>query len=531
MNKDNLEKIKKQLKLLLKRVKLLLKDKKIRYAVICVAAVLFALIVTAMLNTNSSDRTVLFSSESPQEVADMYTTLKTAGADPQIDSSGRITVPSNEVNVWAFYIGSEGYASLGYGLAAENSGMTQTEAERQTWDLRQSQDRLQDTLKMLSGVSNAVVTLDIPQTSNYIWEQTGNNQTATASILLTLTSNSTLSPDQVASIKNFVAAQFNNMSPENVTVLNSKTMLEMESTSSSNVITYEQNFELERIIQSQIENNIVRLLSARYGADGVVATAKVTINYDKMITEQLELAKDPEDGEGFITDKTIEGIVSGYNNVAGIVGEEDNTDTPTYPYGTYEAEDAVHFYSTAEFDYSYTKTQVEKGQAALERATVSVMVKDSSFTEAVRTELVSLISTSADIAPELIFVSSFVTPSLLGDGDTAADNIARFFAILDTIPAWVFITIGVSLLLIILLIVSAVRKHRKKKNELKIVADEAALAAQREIEDHKQKLINDANASTDHAGDAIINEIRGFAEQNPEITASLIRTWLKEETN
>lgn len=532
MKKLNLDwdKIKKQFKLLLKRIKLFLKTTTGKIVAIVAAAVLVALILTIALNSSKDERTVLFSSVNTQEVTNMYTSLKMAGADVQINNDGALTVPTTELSIWAFHIGTEGYATPGYGLAAENSGMTQTESERETWDLRQSQDRLQETLKVLSGVSNAVVTLDLPETSNYIWEQTGSNKEASASILLTLSSNTILTGEQVTSIKNFVAAQFNNMVPSNVTVLNSKTMLELHGiVENSNIITYEQNFELERIIQEQIEGNITRLLSQRYGADGVVATARVTINYDKMITEQLELAKGP-DGEGFVTDKTVEGLVTGYDNVGGIVGEEDNTDTPTYPYGAYEAEDAVHFYSHAEFDYSYTKTQVERGQAVLERATVSVLVNDPNFNETTRDDLISLISTSADIPVELIFVSSF-TPPTVDSSDSFADQLARFFDILATIPAWVFITLGISLFLIIALIVSAIRKMRKKKAERKMVADEAALAAQREIEDHKQKLIDDAKASEDPAGDAIINEIRGFADQNPEIAASLIRSWLKECEN
>ena len=101
---------------------------------------------------------------------------------------------------------------------------------------------------------------------------------------------------------------------------------------------------------------------------------------------------------------------------------------------------------------------------------------------------------------------------------------------------------GALLLLIIVLIVvlSILRKRKKKKQQEE---EEAAAAAaelaesavqtqeeiEREIEEHKRMLQNEALANSNQKENAITQEIRDFAKENPEITAALLRSMLKEE--
>jgi flagellar biosynthesis/type III secretory pathway M-ring protein FliF/YscJ len=49
-----------------------------------------------------------------------------------------------------------------------------------------------------------------------------------------------------------------------------------------------------------------------------------------------------------------------------------------------------------------------------------------------------------------------------------------------------------------------------------------------EIERYKQELANAAKAAVNMKDDAITGEVRQFAKDNPEITANLLRNWLKE---
>ena len=52
---------------------------------------------------------------------------------------------------------------------------------------------------------------------------------------------------------------------------------------------------------------------------------------------------------------------------------------------------------------------------------------------------------------------------------------------------------------------------------------------EREIEEHKRQLQNEALASANSKENAITEEIRNFAKENPEITAALLRSMLRED--
>ena len=94
--------------------------------------------------------------------------------------------------------------------------------------------------------------------------------------------------------------------------------------------------------------------------------------------------------------------------------------------------------------------------------------------------------------------------------------------------------LGLSILFVILLVVVILLTLQAKKK--KKLAEEAAAAEtatqddiNREIEEHKRMLQNEALANSNQVESAITQEIRDFAKENPEITASLLRSLLKEE--
>lgn len=513
------------------------RKKKITIGGIVGGIILFAVIVTVLLNRNQSGYTVLYSNIDSSESASVYQTLKEMGAAPVMNEQGEIMVPEQEYDIWLLKLAEKGFprSAPSYDIFSSHVGMTTTEAERQQWLLYQLQDRVQTTLKRIDGVDNAIVTINVPENSEYVWEQATNTQTATASVLLTLQSGKTLQAGQITAVKNLIAASVPQMKPEDVTVVDAKTSLELLGESEENGITVTQNLEFEKTVQKQIEDNIVRALAPRYGNDGVVAVAKVTLNYDKMITEKKELQEKPEEqgGGGYATHTEGKYTLNGAETVGGIAGEEDNTDIPTYSY-TQPAQDGdtTYYEWNTDLDYSYIKTQVEKGGAVLERATVSVMVDEKNLTQARRDELVRLVSNSADIVPELVFVSSFdasQTEQLQpDDGDQSERE-----SVWVLIPRWLYFVIGGSLLLIIILIIAVIvirrRAKRAREKEAARREEEERRRLQQEIESHKRQLSDAAKSKSSPSDDAVMQEVRDFAKTNPEITANLLRSWLKED--
>lgn len=516
------------------------KKKKIIFGSILAGVILLAILLTIFINRGKSKYCVLYADMDPTEASSVYQTLQSMGTDVQLNNKGEVMVPVKEYDSLLLQLAAQGYpqTALTYDIFSSHSGLTATESEKQTWLLYELQNRIQNTLTRLSGVQSSVVTINLPSQSEYVWQQATTDQTATASVLLTLQNGASLSGDQVTSIKNLVAKGVPRLSPENVSIINAATMLELlgSDVEGSTTLTEEQKFELERTIRNRIEQSAVRILSPRYGADGVVAVASVTIDFDKMMTERMELLEraDPNSG-GYVTKFIEDWGTNGQTTVGGLVGEEDNTDIPTYPYQNGEAiNNSNDYHREVRYDYGYLKTQVERGNAVLDRATVSVMVKEDNLTDLRREELIGIVASATDIDVDNIFVAAFNAASENPEnpGDDRPTGIFDF----SKIPLWVYLVAGGVLLLIIALIIIIVLIRRRmrrvaeeKEKEKERAVQESEQQLKDEIEQYKRQLTDAARGSMDPKDDAIVSEVREFAQSNPEIAANLLRNWLKED--
>ncbi len=504
------------------------KKKKVIFGGVAAGVILFAVLLTVFLNSANGRYAVLYENLESTESAQVFSELKSMGADAQLSSSGQVMVPQDEFDIWLLQLAAQGYPKSAptYDIFESNTSMSATEAEMQQVLVHQLQDRAQVTLERIDGVLEAIVTINMAESSDYIWDEATNDAVGSTSVLLTLSDGVVLDSTQVLAIKNLIAFGVPKMAPENVVVVDASTSLELGAEDSlENTVSVNENFELESIVQSQLEESIVRLLAPRYGDDGVVASAKVTINYDKMITEQMELLEN-EDGEGFPTHTDGEYNGPGDETIEDIVGEEDNTDIPDYSYTNPDDETSYYAWNT-DIDYSYIKTQVESGNAELERATISVMVDEENMTQERRDELTSLISTGVDIPAEQIYVSSFVATGEVIDEPTInpEPEINQWWTI---IPWWGYLAAGGLLFIIIILfiIISFRRYHNAKAVEITNILEDEKNA---EIEEYKKKLADMAKSEDQEKNAAIIEEVRAFAQVNPEAAASLLRSWLKEE--
>lgn len=519
------------------------KKTKSRLGIGSAAVVLLAVIAAVIINAQNAKYTQLYTGLSTSEAGSIYGVLNDMGADVKFDSDGNIMVLKNEYDVWILQLAALGYpkTALTYDIFSSNAGMTSTESEKAQWLLYQLQDRIQATLERMDGVVSATVTTTIPETSNYVWETASTEQRASAGVLLTLDPGVVLSGEQVSAIRMLISSSVPMMEPEDVTVVDAGTMLELTSNSgSSSEAANDQSLAFELMVQKQIEDNVTRLLAPRYGSGGVVPVAKVTIDYNKMMTEKLEMTPN-EDGNGNVTHNEGSYSINGTVAAGEVVGEEGNTDVPTYANNTPTGNQGMTDYNwSSDYDYSYIKTQIESGNAILKRATISVMVNESSLTDVRITELKNLVYGCTDIPVDLISISAFdksalnepAEPQPSPSDETKESLIQKVM----NLPTWAYIAIGVGflVLLLVIIVVITIIKRKKKENYIKEAEEEErerakeARRQQMEIESYKRSLEDIAKGKTDPKNDAIVEEVREFAKTNPQIAANLIRTWLKE---
>ena len=541
------------------KVKTYFKDmpKKKRVVTIAVAAavVLVAIILTISLNSATKTKYVsLYSDLSTTEASDIYQALVDMGADVKVGTNTQILVPQNEYDIWLLKLAAKGYpkTALSYDVFSSHSSMTTTETDKAQWLLYQLQDRIQSTLERMDCVETATVTISVPETSDYVWESAENQEKTTASVLLSLKKDTNITGEQVSAIKNLVAAAVPKMEADSVKVVDATTMLELSATTGSNGNANSTGLDFEFMVQKQIEDNVVRLLTPRYGSNGVVAVAKVTIDYDKMMTESYQVnpnSADPSNGVA----KHNEGSysINGNQTAGDVVGEENNTDVPKYGYTSPNADGGLTDYTwSKDYDYSYIKKQIESGNAILKRATVSVLVNDKSLTTATKEDLTNLVSKATDIPTDLISISAYqlsaavVSPTTGGNvttntnTNTGGSTLPFDFSKLNllNLPLWMYAAAGAALLILIILVIVLVKR---KKNKAANFAREQAEAEERarieeekrqqhEIENYKHSLEVMAKGDIDPKNEAILEDVRSFAKDNPQITANLIRSWMKE---
>ncbi len=495
------------------------------------AIIVLAIVITAIINASKPGYKVLYSGLDPQETTEVHAALQEMGVSTEMNNKGEIMVPTEQYDNLLLQLAAKGYPQSAptYDIWTNSNSMTATDTDKKTALVYQLQNRLQTTLMRLDGVKSAIVNLNIPEESNYVWQKATEDSTATASVTLTLEKNVTLEREQVTAIKNLVAFSTPNLDPEKVSVIDAGTGRELSGVSEPGNYDTSDALKAEQTYQQTLEENVVRLLSARYGAENVVAVARVTLDFDKLKEETKELTR-PADGQNAVTEQggkySITGTIPG---AQGIVGEEDNTDIPSYPMDQDPLQDGgvTNYEWNQKIDYGYILTQTEKAAPYVESATISVMVNDNNLDNATRTELIDQISKSTSIDPANISLASMNLPA--EEPENPDDGGQSFLE-----QYWLYLVIagGILLLIIVAVIVIIIftkRRARRLAAQAQAELEEQQRSMEEELEAYRRQLEATAKAGAQSKDTVIVDEVRGFAAENPEITASLIRSWLKED--
>lgn len=520
-----------------RRVKILL--------ISAVGAVLALLLIAGILFSSRMEPKfkVLYNNMDSVETTEVYKVLQEKGVQAQMNNQGQILVPSEQWDSLIYELAGEGFpkTAMPYDMFLDHSGFTTTEFEKRQTLLFQLQDRMQTTLSRIGGVESAAVTINIPEEKTYIWEESS-AEPSSASVLITMQKDLTLSPKQVTAIKNLVAFSVPQLEKENVTVMDAATGLELEEEISPDERYNVDRIDFERAMEENIEEKVRRVLSIAYPGNKMTVAATVVLDYDKMLTES-NLLQEKENPDGttspYPTHRDDMFSTDGNQLPGGVVGEEDNTDIPLYQYGGATGNGDVPLYRRiTDYQYGYIKTQVEHNNAKLLSSSVGVYVDTETLAANRRDELVDLVAKATSIPPENITVlgGEYIPPvqpdGQGGNGQGGEDEETEGVN-------WLVIAIAAGVLLLLLLIlfllILRARKKKKKNKMLQAIEAEKEAAAavartkEEEIAAYKKELVAAAQANVNDKETAIADEVREFAKENPEITANLIRSWLKED--
>ncbi len=512
------------------------KKRKILYISVLAAVVLFAVILTIVLNTKHY--VVLYDGLESTEAAEIVNEIQTLGVDANVSADGKITVPEDQQDSMRMQLGVKGYpkSSLNYDVWNTNVDMFTTDTEKREQARMQLQERLIATIETLAGVDKAIVTLDIPEQKDTVINV--NAQPSKASVVLHLKKDVALTDDQLNGIKHIVLTSVSGLTEENISITDGTgKLLEVGKQDERDVVTIErEKLRFKQEYQNAIKEEVLSLFLPAYGENGVKVSVNADLNYDKKVSENTKYTPSHDDGSAMIQNENTKNASGTNGTDGGVVGVEPNADD-TYPTGT---EGDTGAWSQNERSTSYLvntlKEQIEKQGYDIDTMSVSVMVYTDLLSDDQKQTLTAAAAMAAGTKEEFVSVGNI--PKLTDDAAANA-NLAYPFGWTQS-QFFAFVAVLIVLIIIFMALYLSVSKRARRKR--RAIEREIMAAAQLAGENGQVDGFFNAgekvevaslteNATVETKESAVRREISEFAKNSPEIVAQLLKSWLREEAD
>lgn len=516
--------------------------------------------VAGFLNIKKYD--TLFVGLNEQEAREIIGKLQDKGVAYRYENDGTILVDSKEEERIKAELVYEGYPKSGftYDIFKENINLMTTDFEKNSYKLFELQDRIGATIRLFDGVKDAKVTIALGEERRYVLD--ANQKTpASASVVVVMQNGGSPSPEQVKGIQRLVSKSIPQLDLSNVVVLDGDGNDVSQSDSlQSELAKLRKEFETQ--IENSVKSKIINVLAPFYGEENIRVSVKATVDMNKKIRETInytlpELATKEEkqptvvlDANGEIidelpatetdenTNEVIRGIPSresinqeitrDRNQAGGVVGTESNADIPIYGAGLPINGNELHVINQNDIDYlvNQIKEQTQVDSGMVEDMMISVSLNNKGTPGLSREDLLGLIGNAAGIEKDkqeskiTVVSGAFYAPE-----EPPAEEVPP--TLLDQYRIWIYGAVAAFILafIVTLIVFMILRKRKKKKrqklaigsaNHMEVIEEKIAL---------EPELISIKNEKTLE----LRNNIRDFAVDNPEISAQLIRSWLRGE--
>lgn len=543
------------------------KTKKMLIAIVAgtVAIAIVGLGVLAL--GTKSDYSTLFTGMNQEEAQEVVALLQEQGVDYRFnDANGSVQIPDAQVDQVRAQLLSQGYPKSGftYDMYRDNAGLMTTESDKKQYTLYELQDRLGAQIRLFEGVRDAKVT--IAEAGEQKYALGDNTQTdASASVVVTMQNGEQLTGSQASAIKNLIARAVRGMNFTNVSVFDAETMMEISGESEESPYGSVTDITaITSMVESNIAGNVRRVLEKLYGEGTVAVSVKGTLNMERLIQESILYTTpekiNEEDKTGLLHQENVSSENSGalIAGNGGVVGADANADTPRYTNGANDqtgTDTYANSNATREWLYNSVKEQRQIDPGVLENTTIGVVI-DTDNTSIPEQDLIALIANSAGIdtgeARQKITVIRALSPaSAAAKEEAARPEVPVSVPPTETrsIPLPIIIAIGAGIALLLLLVLLLLLRSRKKKAQAEEMnfalaednggdefpveeaapgSKEAAVSLTLEEDDELEKNEEIINLRMQHSL-KLKQNIGDFVEQNPQIAAKLVQSWLRGE--
>ncbi|NLK40280.1 MAG: flagellar M-ring protein FliF [Clostridiales bacterium] len=507
-------------------VKKIDKKKKKTYLFLLGFCLTTAVILAIILNRKNY--IVLYRNLDITECAEIVSTLEEMGIPHKVKNENTILVRDKDEPSVKLQLASKGYpkSALNYDIFTQNINFMTTDFEKTQYSLYQLQERLAAAIETMSVVNDAIVTITLPDNRFTILDE--DKIEPSASVLLKVMGGVSMTGQQIRGIEQLVAKSVPGLVAENISIINQDGIV-LNNTEDETLSDAAGRFSAQKEISGLYAARIKSVLAPIYGDDGVSVGVNVILDFDTKIIESIDYST--EDGKTGIIgnfDQTYEGSAPTGQN-GGVPGTDSNSEIPGYvTIDPSDTEGSVSSKVSIDYLVDYVKQQIQKQGAEIKDVTVSVLIDKSEMSEIESANLKSIVANTAGVDLDKVALYNMEFKKLDGGSViTPPENKSIIAELLESkyLPLLVVSVLAILLIVTLIILFVVIRKKNKAKKLLlaaKAAATEAGAGAEEEIKE--------IHINRDSREKQLANEIREFSLKSPEITAMLLRTLLKGDT-
>ena len=525
------------------------------------AAIAIIAVLVLKLGTNT-DYSTLFTGLNQEEAQEVVALLQEEGVDYRFnDKDGAIRVPAVKADQTRAELLSKGYPKSGftYDMYRNNAGLMTTESDKKQYTLYDLQDRLGAQIRLFEGVQDAKVTIAEAAEQKYAL-QDNTNTDASASVVVTMEAGQSLNDSKAAAIKNLIARSVRGLNFTNVAVFDADTMMEVGGSAAGEDAfgSAKDLTALTSLIENNISVNVRRVLEKLYGPGNVAVSVKGTLNMERLIQENTQYSTpekiNEQDKTGLLNREDTVNENSAASDQG--AGADANADTPRYTNqdNTQAIADSYSNSSaTREWLYNSVKEQRQVDPGVLENATVGIVINTDDTTTVTNNQLINLVADSAGIPRDLANQSITIVRAPSQETVPVITPPEQPQTKEDGLPLPIVIAMiagGILILLLLLLLLMEKRRRRRKADEYVDAPNMYAVEEEARAPETEAPPVNVLNTEAGlqmqaenaemERNEEILNlrmqhslklkqNIGEFVDQNPQIAAKLVQSWLRGE--
>jgi len=511
-------------------------EKKQRNISLLIVGVCLITAVLSVILLNKKEYVLLYRGLDIVECAEISSRLDELGIAHKVQNESAIFVEESSEPSVKLQLASEGFpkSTLNYDVFTQNIDFMTSDYEKTQYSLFQLQDRLQAAIETLDVINKAIVTITLPRDSISVLD--ADKVEPSASVLLETQDGVVLKAQQIKGIEQLVAKSVRGLSPENISIID-QTGAVLNDNSDEDAASTAEMISMEKQIADIYSDRIRSVLSPIYGDSNISVGVNVVLDYTKKTIQTTDYT--PSDANAGVIDsfeQTYTGpITDGVNG--GVPGTESNSEIVTYETrnDNEEGDGVISNQVSVKYLVDQVIEQVQKDKAEVKDVTVSVLINHNDIPEETITKLTDVVANATGIGAEKVALYNMEftdknsrqddspdTTDLPNDDEQDLPDEEGLLS-LKNLP----ILAGAALVSVVLIAgILIILGKRKKKQKI------AATRAEESMADIAAKLQAEVDLSkiSESREQQLTREIKEFSTKSPQITAMLIRTLLKGES-